>query len=165
MRTIIGVMGGGKADPTTTEAARRLGALIAQEGWVLLNGGRNCGVMRASAEGAAGAGGLTVGILPDDDTLAAAPDIDIPIPTGMGDARNVVNVLASRVVIAMQGGVGTVSEVAHALKLGKPVVALAFALHDTAFEPHRSSGRLVDVDTPEQAIAATKRFLAEQAQR
>jgi len=164
MRTVIGVMGGGAAEPATTADARHLGELIANEGWVLLNGGRDCGVMRASAAGAREAGGLTVGILPDEDTTHAAPDIDIPIPTGMGDARNVINVLASRVVIAMRGGAGTVSEVAHALKLGRPVVAIDFAELGPAFDPHRRAGRLIDVRTPEDAIAAAKRFLAEEPQ-
>ncbi|MDH4139174.1 MAG: TIGR00725 family protein [Coriobacteriia bacterium] len=161
MRTIIGVMGGGKVDQATLKTARRLGALIAEEGWVLLNGGRNCGVMAASAAGAREVGGLTVGVLPDEDTRQATPDIDIPIPTGLGDARNVVNVLASRVVIACRGGAGTISEIAHALKLGRPVVALDFALGE-AFARFYATGRLVDAATPEEAIAHAKRFLGQE---
>ncbi len=78
-RPIIGVMGAG--DGATESAVRhayRLGQLIAQEDWVLLNGGRNCGVMDASAKGAKEAGGLTIGILPDADISLASEYLDIP---------------------------------------------------------------------------------------
>lgn len=161
MRIVIGVMGGGEADARTQEAAFRLGTLIAEEGWVLLNGGRDCGVMAASAQGAAEAGGLTIGILPDDHLLSASAYIDIPIPTGMGDARNVINVLASRVVIAMRGGAGTISEVAHALKLGRPVICIDFRL-GPEFDRYRASGRLIDVETPEEAVGLAKRFVVQE---
>jgi uncharacterized protein (TIGR00725 family) len=159
MKTIIGVMGGSVADYETLEAARELGRLIALEGWVLLNGGRDAGVMHASAEGAQEAGGLVVGVLPDEGTMLTAPGVDIPIYTGMGDARNVINVLSSRVVIAMHGGAGTVSEIAHALKLGRPVITISF---DTChlFRTYEESGALIHVDTPGEAVAATRRILS-----
>ncbi len=60
--TIIGVMGGGEASPENMDAAYRLGTLIAKQGWILLNGGRNVGIMEASAKGAWDQGGLTIGI-------------------------------------------------------------------------------------------------------
>ena len=67
-KTVIGVMGGGEsAPPRAVNAAYRLGALIAARGWVLLNGGRDAGVMAASAAGAHSQGGLVVGVLPDRD--------------------------------------------------------------------------------------------------
>jgi len=159
VRTIIGVMGGGVADEATRALARHLGSLIAAEGWVLLSGGRDCGVMAASAEGASAAGGLVVGVLPGDDLAGAAPDVDIPIPTGMGDARNVINILASRVVVALPGGAGTISEVAHALKAGRPVVVVGW----DPGEALRAAGRghLVIVDSAKDAIAAVARFLGE----
>ena len=157
MRTVIGVMGGGRADAATEALAREVGALIAAEGWVLLNGGRDCGVMAASAAGAADAGGLVVGVLPGDDFSGVAAGVDIAIPTGMGDARNVINILASRVVIALPGGAGTVSEVAHALKAGRPVVAVGWDPGETL----RAAGgrRLVTAKTPAEAIEAARRFL------
>ena len=158
MRTVIGVMGGGNADAATMEAAHRVGVLVAESGWVLLNGGRDAGVMRASAAGASSADGLTVGLLPDEDTAQVAPGIDIAIPTGMGDARNVLNVLASNVVIAMRGGAGTISEVAHALKLGRPVVAIDFRL-GPEFDGYRDAGRLTDVTGPEEAIVRVHELL------
>jgi uncharacterized protein (TIGR00725 family) len=163
VRTVIGVMGGGRADAATSALARTVGALIAAEGWVLLNGGRDCGVMAASATGAAAAGGLVIGILPDDDFDGVAPGVDIAIPTGMGDARNVINILASHVVLALPGGAGTVSEVAHALKAGRPVVVVGW----DPGEALRAAGgtRLVTVDSAAEAIAAAKRFLGEPRER
>jgi len=163
MRTVIGVMGGGRADAATSALARAVGALIAAEGWVLLNGGRDCGVMAASATGAAAAGGLVIGILPDDDFHGVAPGVDIAIPTGMGDARNVINILASHVVLALHGGAGTISEVAHALKAGRPVVVVGW----DPGEALRAAGgtRLVTVDSAAEAIAAAKRFLGEPRER
>ena len=95
MRTVVGVMGGSCADEVVLEDARRVGQLIAEAGWVLLNGGRDAGVMAASARGAAEAGGLVIGILPGDDWDCIAESVDVSVLTGMGDARNVINVLAS----------------------------------------------------------------------
>lgn len=160
MRTVIGVMGGGCADARVEDLARTMGQLIASAGWVLLNGGRDAGVMAASALGAAEAGGLVIGVLPDDDWVGIAPHVDVPIITGMGDARNAINVLSSRVVVALPGGAGTISEIALALKAGRPVVTLGFPVGDT-FAEQRSAGRLVETDTPEQAAAAVRAFLGE----
>ncbi len=158
MHTIIGVMGGGQVDSATYELARQVGRAIAERGWVLLNGGRDCGVMAASAEGAAAARGLVVGVLPGDDLTGIAPGVAIPVLTGVGDARNVINVLSSRVVIALPGGAGTISEVAHALKASRPVVVAGW---DPGEALRRAGGsRLVVVDTAEEAIAAVDRFLA-----
>lgn len=160
MRTVIGVMGGAVAEDAVLEDARRIGALIAEAGWVLLNGGRNAGVMAASAEGAQGAGGLVIGVLPCDDWTGVAPGVDVPVLTGMGDARNAINVLTSRVVVVLPGDAGTLSEVALALKSERPVVTLGFTLAGP-FASHYASGRMVDATTPEEAIAAVRRFLAE----
>lgn len=158
MRVVIGVMGGGTADARTLAHAHALGRLIAERGWVLLNGGRACGVMDASAAGAREAGGLTVGVLPDEDAAGASENIDVPVLTGFGDGRNVVNVLSSRVVVACRGEAGTLSEVALALRAGRPVVALDFPLGDS-FARWEHEGRLVRAGTPEAAVAAVERFL------
>ncbi|CAB5079813.1 predicted Rossmann fold nucleotide-binding protein [Olavius algarvensis associated proteobacterium Delta 3] len=148
---IIGVMGGGQVAETDRGWAFRLGQLIAQHGWVLLNGGRNCGIMDASAKGAKSAGGLTIGILPDDNTAGVSDYIDIPIPTGMGSARNAINVLSSDIVVACSGGAGTVSEIALALKAGKTVVLLNMD-PGSVWEAYRQKGLLVDARDPEHAI-------------
>lgn len=159
MRIVVGVMGGAIVDEVTLEQARRVGELIAEHGWVLLNGGRDAGVMAASARGASEAGGLVVGILPGDTTANAAPHVDVAIPTGLGDARNVINVLASHAVIALPGGVGTVSEVALALKAGRGVVMLGFPL-GVPFSSYYERGQLVDAATPEAAIEFVAQMLS-----
>lgn len=123
---IIGVMGGGKASAEAIKNAYRLGKLIAENGWILLNGGRNAGIMDASAKGAKDGGGLTIGILPDADTHRVSRYIDIPILTGMGNARNCINVLSSDIVVACNGKMGTLSEIALALKSEKHVILLDF---------------------------------------
>ena len=125
-RTMVGVMGGSVADERTTAGALELGRLIAENGWVLVSGGRPSGVMQASVTGAREAGGLTVGVLYDEDRDIAAEGLDIVIPTGMGAARNIINVLSSDVVVACRGTGGTLSEIALALRFGRPVVLLDF---------------------------------------
>ena len=160
MRTVIGVMGGAEATPAVAEAARRVGALIAGHGWVLLNGGRAAGVMEASARGAHEAGGLVVGVLGEDDLAHASRYVDIPLPTGLGDGRNFVNVTASRVVIALPGGAGTLSEVALALKQGKTVVTLLLEV-GPAFDAYAARGQLLRAESPEAAIALVERTLAD----
>ncbi len=82
------------------------------------------GVMQAAAEGASQAGGTTVGILPGEDPSSANPGIVIPIPTGIGEARNALVVRASEAVIAISGGWGTLSEAAFCLKNGVPLILL-----------------------------------------
>ncbi len=124
-KTIIGVMGPGN-NPTSVdlENAYQLGKLIAESGWILLTGGRNAGVMDAACHGAKSAGGLTIGILPDNNKRNISPHVDIPIITDMGNARNNINVLSSDVVIACGMGLGTASEVALAIKNSKKVILL-----------------------------------------
>lgn len=105
------------------QKAAAVGRGIAQAGAVLICGGLG-GVMGAAASGARQAGGLSVGILPSYDARAAHPSIDIVIPTGLGHARNVLVVAAADAVLALSGEHGTASEIALALTLGRPVVAL-----------------------------------------
>ncbi len=157
-RPIIGVMGGGRADARSLEAAYRLGGLIAAQGWALLNGGRPAGIMEASAQGAKEQGGLTIGILPDDRPGGASDYIDVPILTGMGDARNYVNVLSSDVVVACPGKAGTLSEIALALKNRRRVVLLAFDI-GSVFDSYKEEGLLFEAATPEEAVDLIKRLL------
>jgi uncharacterized protein (TIGR00725 family) len=124
-KIIVGVMGPGEgAGGEDVRAARELGALVAGEGWVLLTGGRASGVMEAASRGAREAGGLTIGILPSADAGDASEFVDLAVVTGMGQARNQINVLTSRVVISCGAGAGTASEIALALKARKPVILL-----------------------------------------
>ena len=96
------------------------GRLIAEQGFGLVCGGL-AGVMGAACRGAFEAGGLTVGILPGSDPGGANPFVRVCIPTGMGEGRNLLVVRASIAVLALGGGLGTLSEIALALKLGVPV--------------------------------------------
>jgi uncharacterized protein (TIGR00725 family) len=148
---IVGVMGGGSATAQDTEAAYRLGWSIAEQGWILLNGGRNAGIMEASAKGASDNGGITIGILPDDHPHQASAFIQIPILTGMGNARNCINVLSSHVVVACPGGAGTISEIALALKNERPVILMNFDLPHL-FADYRQRGLLASVETPQEVI-------------
>ncbi len=82
------------------------------------------GIMEAASRGAAQEGGTIIGILPGSDKVEANPHITFPIPTGLGVARNVLVVRTADVLIALPGGPGTLSEIALALNIGKPVVDL-----------------------------------------
>ncbi len=120
----VGVIGSGsRLDPETAEAARRVGAALARGGAVLVCGGLG-GVMEAAAAGARDEGGTVLGILPGSDADAAAPGVSIPVPTGLGEARNVLVVRSSEAVVAIAGGWGTLSEAAFCLKLGVPLIGL-----------------------------------------
>lgn len=124
-KIIIGVMGPGETASANLQAvAYELGQQIAQQGWGLLTGGRDVGVMDAACRGAKSAAGLTIGILPSSSQMAMSAAVDIPILTGLGHARNVVNILSSQVVVACGLGAGTTSEVAIALKVHRPVILL-----------------------------------------
>jgi hypothetical protein len=159
-RTVIGVMGGSEADERTTRQAHELGQLIAVNGWVLLNGGRPTGVMDASARGCQEAGGLTVGILFDQDREAACEHLDLVIPTGLGAGRNIVNVLASDVVVACRGQGGTLSEIALALRFERPVVLLDFD-PGAAFLDACGRGRWYLAASPREAVERVASLLRE----
>ena len=103
--------------------AESVGRELASRGAVLVCGGLG-GVMEAACTGAKEGGGTTIGILPGTDRAAANPFVDFAIPTGLGEARNALVVRAADALIAIGGGYGTLSEIAFALKAGKPVVGL-----------------------------------------
>jgi uncharacterized protein (TIGR00725 family) len=148
----IGVMGAGECSAEVSCQAEQVGKLIAQQGAVLICGGRG-GVMEAAAKGARIALGITVGILPESDDSSANPYIDIPIVTGMGNGRNIINILSSQVVIAISGGYGTLSEIALALKTRKPVIALQSWDLLTLSEELNADPLFFRVSTPEEAVS------------
>ena len=79
--------------------------------------------MEASCRGAHEAGGLVAAISWGDDKTALNRYVDIPIMTGMKSGRNYLNILSSDVVIAISvNSSGTLSEVAFALQLKKPLI-------------------------------------------
>jgi hypothetical protein len=139
---IIAVIGASEASPEEEQIAYALGRLIAGKGWILVNGGL-WGVMLHSSRGAHDAGGITVGILPVEDTRAANPFVRIPIATAMGQARNAVIAYTADALIAVGGEYGTLSEIAFGLKLRKPVVALG---------TWESLKGVEAAETPEEAI-------------
>lgn len=115
---------GDDVTPKDIEQTTEIGKLIAKAGWALLTGGRNTGVMEAASKGAQQAGGLTIGILPSENKNGMSEFVDIPICTGMGSARNNINILSSDVVIACGSGAGTTSEIMLAMKAQKPIILL-----------------------------------------
>ncbi|RME47374.1 MAG: TIGR00725 family protein [Chloroflexi bacterium] len=121
---IIAVVGDGQCDAATASEAEAVGRALAEAGATLVCGGLG-GVMEAACRGAKSAGGTTIGILPGLDRRAANPYVDIPIVTGMDQARNLIIVRTAQAVVAVRGGYGTLSEIAHALKAGVPVVGLS----------------------------------------
>ncbi len=120
---IIAVCGAGDAAAASLQLAHEVGSRIAAAGAIMICGGHG-GVMQAACAGAKAAGGLTIGVLPGTDRHAANPFVDIPIVTGMGQARNLIIVGTAQAVIAIGGEYGTLSEIALALKIGVPVVGL-----------------------------------------
>ena len=119
----IGVIGSGRNEEKTNRTALEVGREVARAGAVLICGGLG-GVMEYAARGAREEKGTTVGILPGENRGEANAYIDIPIPTDLGHARNAIVVRASDTLIAVGGEYGTLSEIAFALKMGKPVVGL-----------------------------------------
>lgn len=160
VRPIVGVLGSGDPESPRLAVARTLGTLLAERGWIVLTGGRPSGVMDAAARGAKEVeGSLTVGILPDDGP--PSPAIDIPVRTGLGQARNNVNVLTSDVLVAVGlESPGTLSEVALAVKAGKPVVLLAGSSAARAFLDELEGAEIHHADSPEAAVAIVARLLA-----
>jgi len=143
MKPIISVIGGGTCTNEEAAMAVSVGRLLAEQGAILVCGGLG-GVMEAVAKGASEAGGTTVGILPGDDPGAANRYIGIPLATRMGEMRNALIVQVAHALIAIGGGAGTLSELALAQRIGKPVVGL----HD-AFT---SAVDIPRVGTPAEAV-------------
>ena len=120
---IIAVIGAGQCESSIYMLAVEVGEEIAKRGAILVCGGLG-GVMEAAAKGASMAGGITVGILPGPSCTSANPYITIPVATDMGQARNVIIAHTADGLVALSGGAGTLSEIGHGLKIGKPIVGL-----------------------------------------
>tara|TARA_R110002050_G_scaffold21036_2_gene58740 strand:- start:1680 stop:2351 length:672 start_codon:yes stop_codon:yes gene_type:complete len=123
-RTIpVAVIGPREADGDETATAENIGKALANLGLATICGGKT-GVMEAAARGAYTAGGLTIGLLPDEDWHAANPFISLPLATGIGRARNALIAQSAQALIAVGGKYGTLSEIAYGLQFGKPVFGL-----------------------------------------
>jgi uncharacterized protein (TIGR00725 family) len=146
----VAVVGPGDASPDELHAAEEIGAGLARAGAVVVTGGLG-GVMEAACRGARSSRGRTVGLLPGDDRDAANGWVEIAIATGMGELRNGLVVRAADALVAVGGGHGTLSEVALALKLGRPVVGLG------TWEVHG----VEHVSTPDAALARISALLVQ----
>jgi len=157
---VVGVIGpGDDATAAECDAAHRLGSLLAAAGWVTLTGGWNAGVMDAASRGAREAGGLTLGLLPGRDPEGASPGVELVIPTGLGEGRNNLVVLASDALVCCGMSAGTASEAALALRAGKPLVLVAPADGTVAFLRSLRRGEPIPVADAEAAIVALRRLL------
>jgi uncharacterized protein (TIGR00725 family) len=143
----IGVIGPSDASPEVLRVAEEAGTNVARAGAILVTGGGG-GAMEAACRGARSAGGRTLGILPGDSRSEGNAFLDMSIPTGMGEMRNVLVVRSSDGILAVGGAFGTLSEIALALKLGKPIVAIGSW---TASIEGREAP-LPTADTPEKAV-------------
>lgn len=151
-KLIVGVMGPGNGchEPIAV-AARQLGKLIAQQGWHLLTGGRDTGVMDAASQGAKEAGGLVIGILPGKNS-SVSDAVDIAIVTELGSARNNINVLTSDFVVSCGMGTGTSSEVSLALKAGRSVIMLHAGASSIAFYKELAPDLVMVAESPEEVV-------------
>jgi uncharacterized protein (TIGR00725 family) len=123
MHTQIAVIGAGDAPPAVMRLAEEVGAALASNGAVVICGGLG-GVMASVCRGAKSVDGTTVGLLPGRDPSAANPWVDVVVPTGLGEARNALVIGSAAAVIAVDGGYGTLSEIALALRAGIPVIGI-----------------------------------------
>jgi uncharacterized protein (TIGR00725 family) len=140
-RRYVAVCGASDATPSQLDAAREVGRLLARSGAIVINGGYG-GVSGAASEGAASEGGTVVGLLSESDREDANPNLTVSLPTGLGQGRNLLIVTAAESVIAIGRGWGTLSEIAHARRLGRSVLAL---------DTWEVEG-LEKVETPDEAV-------------
>ncbi|CAH1664824.1 conserved hypothetical protein [Hyphomicrobiales bacterium] len=126
LRTPVAVVGTRTPTASQAAAAVAMGELLAGHGVTVLCGGRS-GVMEEVCRGVAQAGGLSIGLLPDDEPEAANPYVTVPLATGIGVARNALIARAACCLVAIGGGYGTLSEIAFALQFRRPVFLLESA--------------------------------------
>jgi uncharacterized protein (TIGR00725 family) len=138
----VAVVGSGEASGELYQKAQEVGRLVAERGGTVVCGGRS-GVMEAAARGAAEAGGVAIGILPDESREGANEHLSLSVATGTGHARNLAVVCSGDVVIAVGGEYGTLSEIGLALKVGRPVVSL---------ESWNLGGHVSVVSSPAEAV-------------
>jgi hypothetical protein len=159
-KKIIAVIGGSQCSKGEAKLAEEVGRLLARRGAILVCGGLG-GIMKAACRGASLEGGTTVGILPGDNSQAANPYVQIPIVTGLGEARNIAVVKSAQAVIAIGGSYGTLSEISHALKSGIPVIGLnTWALSRNGREdksiipaqsPAEAADKALELTTPQKS--------------
>ncbi|GAB3666732.1 TIGR00725 family protein [Halopiger thermotolerans] len=151
----VSVIGGGTITDEEASIAEAVGRELATRGHAVVCGGRG-GTMEAVCRGAKAEDGTTIGILPEATPSAANDYVDVPIATGLGHARNALVPLNGDAVIALAGGVGTLTEIGFAGIYDRPVVGLethdVSSLEDLALE-------IETVETPEAAVDAVEAAL------
>jgi len=152
----IAVIGGGDCSPQEAELAEEVGRELARHGAILVCGGLG-GIMEAACKGANSQGGTTIGVLPGNNSEAANPYVQIPIVTGLGEARNVIVVKSAQAVIAIGGGHGTLTEIGHALRNGIPVIGLnTWSLSRDG----QVDNSIIQVQNPAEAVSKALKLLA-----
>ena len=147
-KLLVSVIGGNSPSPKASKLAYEVGSELAKEGAIVICGGL-LGVMEEVCHGSKDNGGTTVGILPGGDPSSANPYVDTPIATGLGQVRNAIVARAGEAVIAIDGSYGTLSEIAHALAYGTPVIGLEtwnFKIDDS------SDTGIIYVNDPVEAV-------------
>ncbi len=155
---VIAVVGGSEVDEDVYRHAVEVGRLLAEAGAVVINGGYS-GVMEAASRGASERGGTVIGILQGTDRREGNPHLTHAIATGMGKGRNTIIAITCDAMIAIDGGYGTLSEVAQALNHGRPVVALGTWELDQGGRVE--GGLFVRADSPEMAVVTALRLARE----
>ena len=149
---VIGVIGPGRCSGKVKKNAEIIGQAIASAGATLVCGGLG-GVMEAAAKGAKANGGITIGIIPSDQKSDANKYIDIVIPSGIGEARNLLIIRTADVVIALPGMFGTLSEMAFCLKTKTPLVSL---------QAWDISDKIIRVEDPIEAVKEALKLAGDQ---
>jgi uncharacterized protein (TIGR00725 family) len=153
----ISVVGSAGGSQEMLDDAEAVGRGIAEARAVLICGGRT-GVMEAASKGCTEAGGTAIGVLPTLSAADANPYVSHAIATGIGEARNLAVVASGDAVIAVGGEWGTLSEIAYARKIGRPVVSLrSWPLRNRT----GSELGIVEAESPEEAVRAALAAAAE----
>ncbi len=155
----------GSSDATDhLETARSIGSFVAENNWTLISGGRT-GIMEAASRGASEAGGTVIGIVPSSLFEEANRYCTVVIPTGVGFARNSINVLSGDVIVSIGGKAGTLSELAYAWQYNKPVICCSFTggwSKRILEEPvdDRKSGMLLDAGNMDEVFSLLRDILS-----
>jgi uncharacterized protein (TIGR00725 family) len=160
-KTIVGIMGPGEnATPDENEMAFELGREVAKQGWIVLTGGRSFGIMDAAMKGAHEADGLTIGILPTETGANSSDNVDIKIVTGLGSARNIINVLSCHIIVVIGMAAGTASEVALAIKANKKVILLHQDEITIRFFKNIGTYKVMIASTVDETISMIRNYLS-----
>ena len=156
-KKIIAVIGSGQPSPEEVKLAEEVGCELARHGAILVCGGLG-GVMEAACRGASSEDGVTIGILPGDNRQSANPYVQIPLVTNMGEARNVIIIKSAQAVIAIDGSYGTLTEIAHALRNGIPVIGLDTWALSRNGQPDNS---IIPAQNPADAVSKALDLIAD----